>query len=89
MSENTSIVICGEKINIGTRVVLWNEPGGLSAYDSSAGKKYSARSLLKPNPTLDQLKGMVTQLFFHHTGNRTAESTQETLEERKLSVHII
>ena len=34
--ENTSIVVCGEKFDIGTRVVLWDEPGGLNGYDTSA-----------------------------------------------------
>lgn len=28
----TSIVACGQRIPIGTRVVLWDEPGGYSAY---------------------------------------------------------
>ena len=32
---NTSIVVCGQKYDIGTKVVLWDEPGGLNAYDES------------------------------------------------------
>lgn len=32
---NTSIVVCGKKFDIGARVVLWDEPGGLNAYDTS------------------------------------------------------
>jgi hypothetical protein len=32
---NTSIVICGQKFDIGTRVVLWNEKNGLNGYDQS------------------------------------------------------
>lgn len=39
--DNTSIVICGEKYNIGTRVVLWNEKNGLNGYDMS---KYSTEN---------------------------------------------
>lgn len=35
MSQNTSIVVCGTKYDIGTRVVLWDEPNGLNAYDTS------------------------------------------------------
>lgn len=105
MSENTSIVICGEKVDIGRRVVLWNEKGGLNAYDEStikvedrktgkitviSGKRYSKRNILKPNPSYSQLQNMIIQLFFHHTGNRTASSTFYTLhKERKLSVHFI
>lgn len=103
--SNTSIVVCGQKFDIGTKVVLWDEAGGFNGYDESvtkiedrktgkitkvSGKRYSSRSLLKPNPSLDQLKGMITQFFFHHTGNLTAHSTFETLHmERKLSVTFI
>jgi hypothetical protein len=32
---NTSIVVCGQKFNIGTRVVLWDESNGLNGYDTS------------------------------------------------------
>jgi N-acetyl-anhydromuramyl-L-alanine amidase AmpD len=31
-SENTCIVVCGERFDIGTRVVLWTEPDGYDAY---------------------------------------------------------
>jgi hypothetical protein len=33
--SNTSIVVCGQKFDIGTRVVLWDEKGGLNGYDES------------------------------------------------------
>lgn len=33
---NTSIVICGKKYDIGTRVILWDEPDGLNGYDISS-----------------------------------------------------
>jgi len=32
---NTSIVACGQKFDIGTRVVLWDEINGLNGYDTS------------------------------------------------------
>ena len=103
--SNTSIVICSQKFDIGTRVVLWDEAHGLNAYDESVvksqdrktgktaiikGKRYSTRSILKPNPTLEQLKNIITQMFFHHTGNLSASSTFETLQkERGLSITFI
>ena len=31
----TSIIVCGQAFDIGTKVVLWNEPGGLNAYGES------------------------------------------------------
>jgi N-acetyl-anhydromuramyl-L-alanine amidase AmpD len=40
MSNNTSIVVCGQKFDIGTRVVLWDEPGGLNGYDTSANSHW-------------------------------------------------
>jgi len=32
---NSSIVVCGQKFSIGCKVVLWDEPNGLNAYDTS------------------------------------------------------
>jgi N-acetyl-anhydromuramyl-L-alanine amidase AmpD len=32
---DTSIVVCGERFDIGTKVVLWDDKGGLNAYDRS------------------------------------------------------
>jgi hypothetical protein len=34
MTDNTSIVVCGRKFDIGTRVVLWDEPRGFDAYST-------------------------------------------------------
>ena len=33
--DNTSIVVCGQKFDIGTRVILWNEKSGLNAYSEA------------------------------------------------------
>lgn len=102
--NNTSIVICGEKFDIGTKVILWDDLKGFNGYDTTiytsidrktgktiktSGKKYGTRNLLKPNPTVEQLKGIITQFFLHHTGNLKADSTFETLNERGLSVTFI
>lgn len=35
MAGNTCIVVCGKKYDIGTRVVLWDEPDGLNGYDTT------------------------------------------------------
>lgn len=32
---NTSIVVCGRQFDIGTRVILWDEPHGFNAYDTA------------------------------------------------------
>jgi hypothetical protein len=33
--SNTSIIACGQKFDIGTKVVLWYEPNGFNGYDTS------------------------------------------------------
>lgn len=40
MTENTSIIVCGEKYDIGTKVVLWDEPNGLNGYDTTTYTRY-------------------------------------------------
>lgn len=107
--NNTSIVVCGQKYDIGARVVLWDEPSGFNGYDTSTvttkttnrktgkvttnvvkGKRYGVRSILKPNPSLEQLQKMVTQIFLHHTGVQSAKTTFDVLhKERGISVQLI
>lgn len=104
MSNNTCIVVCDKKYDIGTRVVLWNEPGGLSAYDKAAyetedrktgkievvkGKRYKSRLALGGTPDLAKLKKIVWQFALHHSGLYRSRDTYETLQQRGLSVHFI
>jgi len=35
MSSNTSIIVCGQKFDIGTKVVLWDELKGFNGYDTA------------------------------------------------------
>lgn len=101
---NTSIVVCGQKFNIGSRVVLWNESKGFNGYDTSQysfrdktantttiikGKRYSNRSS-DANLDLQELQEIVKQLFLHHSGLYRAETTFNVLhKQRKLSCHFI
>jgi N-acetylmuramoyl-L-alanine amidase len=39
--SNTSIIVCGEKFDIGTRVVLWGEDKGFNGYDRSQSVVWS------------------------------------------------
>jgi len=104
MSSNTSIVVCGKKYDIGTRVVLWNESGGMSAYDTAVyetedrktgkitvvkGKRYKSRLTLGGTPDLEKLKKIVWQFVLHHSGLYRSLDTYETLQQRGLSVHFI
>jgi hypothetical protein len=100
---NTSIVVCDRKFDIGTRVVLWNEPGGFCAYDTTAyatqdrktgetvvvrGKRYKSR-LTIGTPNFEKLKKIVWQFALHHSGLYRSRDTFETLQQRGLSVHFI
>ena len=101
---NTCIVVCGQKFDIGTRVVLWNEPRGFSAYDTAAyeienrktgkievisGRRYKSRLALGGTPDLAKLKTVVWQFALHHSGLYRSRDTYETLQQRGLSVHFI
>lgn len=101
---NNCIVVCGKKYDIGTRVVLWNEPGGLNAYDTTVyetsdrktgeivvvkGKRYKSRLALGGTPDLSKLKKVVWQFALHHSGLFRSHDTYETLQQRGLSVHFI
>jgi len=102
--SNTCIVVCDKKYDIGTRVVLWGEPGGLCAYDTKAyetqdrktgeivvvkGKRYKSRLALGGTPNLEKLKKIVWQFALHHSGLYRSRDTYDTLQERGLSVHFI
>lgn len=104
MSNNTCIVVCGKKYDIGARVVLWTEPGGFSAYDTTAyevedrktgkvevvkGKRYKSRLALGGTPDLAKLKKVVWQFGLHHSGLYRSKDTFATLQQRGLSVHFI
>lgn len=100
---NESIVVCGNKCDIGTRVILWDEPNGFNGYSTSkafikikdkkkviSGKRYSKRNHYIPDPDLKDLKNMVTQFFLHHDGLYKARDTFNVLHnQRGLSVHFI
>lgn len=101
--SNTCIVVCDRKFDIGTRVVLWNEPGGMSAYDTTTyetedpktgeisvvkGKRYRSR-LAIGTPNFEKLKKVVWQFALHHSGLYHSRDTYETLQQRGLSVHFI
>lgn len=97
--ENTCIVVCGEKIDIGTRVVLWNEKDGLNGYDTSkhaysvedrkTGK--TIKKVIKGkryssrgfNMNMNNLKKTVTQFFLHHSGLYHAKTTFNVLHNER------
>lgn len=102
--SNTCIIVCGKEFDIGTRVVLWTEPGGFNAYDTASyetedrktgkievvkGKRYKSRLTLGGTPDFEKLKRIVYQFALHHSGLYRSADTFETLQQRGLSVHFI
>lgn len=80
MSMNTSIVAAGQKVDIGSRVVLWDEPDGLSFY--KYGVKYGKRDGKTAEKEIDSF-------IFHHSVTYTAKQTYNALIGRNLSVNFI
>jgi len=77
--ENTSIVACGEKMEIGCRVVLWDEPTiGKSFYKNG---KYTTR-----NFTIEQLRSETKLFALHHSVDYHSKDTFNGLNARRLSV---
>lgn len=82
---NTSIVAAGQKFDVGSRVVLWNEDSSqnpLSLY--KYGVKYGKRDL-----DLKGLKAEIDSFVLHHSVTYTAKQTYQALIGRNLSVNFI
>ncbi len=80
---NTKIFAAGVGADIGTKVVLWNEPGGFSFYSNK--KFYQGNS----NLNLAQLQTKIKSFTIHHTDDYKARQTASTLIARGLSVNFI
>ena len=78
------IVVCGRFFPTGTRVVLWNEPGGFDAYEGEP--KFGARSA---GSTLDDVRGAVHQVVLHYDVAGTSARCFRVLHRRGLSCHFL
>lgn len=78
--DNHAIVVCGQKFDIGVRVVLWDEPNGLSLYKS----KYGKRDL-----GIEELRKQVNSFVLHHSVTYRAKDTHNGLIGRGLSVNFM
>lgn len=78
---STSIVACGQEINIGCRVIKWNEHAGFSFY---SGKKYAGR-----NASLEKLRQEVKTCVLQHSNTYTAKQAYVGLISRAASVNFI
>ena len=80
-SPTDQIIADGRRVSIGTRVVTWQEPGGLSGYSIAGGEKpsYDARPV----------GFAIDQFVVHFDATGTARRCFDVLRARKLSVHFL
>ncbi len=82
MSMNTSIIAAGQKVDVGSQVVTWDEFDGLSFY--KYGAKYGKR-----NKSLVELQAEIDSFVLHHSVTYTAKQTYQALLGRGLSCNFI
>jgi N-acetylmuramoyl-L-alanine amidase len=84
------IVVCGQLVHTGTRIILWNDTGGFNAYASPAGVKWNARSnALAQGATLPLLQQTVDQFVIHYDVCGSSRECFRVLQARNLSVHFM
>ena len=99
-----SIVVCGQKIPIGTKVILWSEPGGFDAY-AAKPKDFDPPSLgfrprrgatpaaeatvEKTGWTLPLLQDKVDQFVIHYDVCGTSGRCFDVLRKRGLAVQFM
>ena len=79
--SNYAVIAAGQNFNIGTRVVLWNEPTGFSFYKNG---KY-----IKRDKTIEKLQNEINCFVLHHSVDYKAKNTYNNLRSRGLSVNFI
>lgn len=77
----TAIWAGGQPVEINSKVVKWDDPGGFSFYKTG---KYTPRNL-----TLDQLQEKITCLVWHHSVTYRASHTYAALVGRGLSCNFL
>ncbi len=86
MIHNTNIKACGKSFNIGTRVILWDEPGGMSFYH---GGSWSKGRFTERKINLTELRKIITSFYIHHSVTYFARSAFQALVARNLSCTFI
>ncbi len=99
-----TILVAGQPVRIGTRVVLYNEPGGLNAYQTPAffGPRvdrfhngqpdlpgHQAQAFTDNGYTLAELQKVVDRFVIHYDVAGTARRCFDVLRDRGLSVHFL
>jgi len=81
MSKNTSIIVAGVGFDTGIRVILWDEPEGLSFYPK---RRFHARDW-----DLEECRKHIKSFYIHHSVTYTAHSTFRGLMARGLSCNFM
>ena len=97
-SDLDCIIVAGERVRIGARVVTWEEPDGYNAYrlgkhfDRSAGLDGKRRYGERPGApqTIEELRDTVHQFVVHYDACGTSRQCFKVLHDiRDLSVHFM
>jgi N-acetyl-anhydromuramyl-L-alanine amidase AmpD len=87
------LIVCGQQLEIGRRVVTWLEPGAPNFYQASmeVGQElYSVREGMQPNSTdLASLAAVVDKIVLHHDGTWNSRDCFLVLKERRLSTNLM
>jgi N-acetyl-anhydromuramyl-L-alanine amidase AmpD len=83
------IAVGGSYFHIGTRVVRWNQPGGLNGYGGGAYEARTDSAGRAIGANLAAVQRCVDQFVYHYDGSGTSHRCFRTLQERHLSVHFL
>jgi len=99
--RDDEIIVAGQRVATGTRVITWKETGGYNAYVSAPTlPKYYDVRLVPAAPGnkaprqaipagLDALRGMVDQVVLHYDNSGLSQLCFAALRQRGLSAHFL
>lgn len=85
--KGREIVIAGEFFDVGTKVVLWSDPSGMSGYLKSNFSQRDGKEISAWN--LATLRESVDQFVMHYDGCGNSADCFKVLNERGLSIHFM
>jgi len=87
-----TVLVAGESVSVGTRVVLFDEPGGYNAYygPSYFNQRRASAERSDPAPDREALKKLIDRVVLHYDGVGLSSRCFRTLQqERGLSCHFL
>ncbi len=89
---STFLIVCGQQLDVGRRVVTFLEPGAPNFY---AAQQETGQSLLSPragvppSAGIDILAQKVQQIILHHDATWNSQACFQVLRNRGLSTHLM